>query len=44
MLDATGGNIRQPMITNARYGNVPQTDKVMGIAVNFAAEQFYMKP
>ena len=36
-------NIRQPMIINAKYGNVPQTDKVMGIAVDFAAEQLYMK-
>ncbi len=36
-------NIKQPMIINAKYGNVPQTDKVMGIAVDFAAEQFYMQ-
>jgi peptide/nickel transport system substrate-binding protein len=35
--------VRQAMITNARYGNVPDTEEAFGIAVDFSAEQFYLK-
>ncbi|MGQ9681453.1 MAG: ABC transporter substrate-binding protein [Anaerolineae bacterium] len=36
-------NIRQAMIVNAKFGNVPQDPSVMSIAFNFSMEQVYLE-
>lgn len=36
-------NIRQAMIVNAKFGNVPEDPSVMSIGFNFSMEQVYFE-
>ncbi len=36
-------NYKEAMITNARYGNVPESEDLIGIVIDFSAEQFFVK-